>query len=282
MVTKVDVGHVLERIKEEAMKLIDKHFYLHVRYDEDEPYRVQRYSMRNVRCQNLMEPMPYDLSCIGMDAVCVLRGYLRHDDIGRKVSISEIDSENRLNDIDVPTTDEEKEIQAIFEKLYELAGIIRGKQAIFILKDDVSNKYQPVVMNISGVEVLTSAIVPGGSFRDPDGGIFVSGIDDIGHAKEQYGEGCFYDLTEAMNAAKKRNADEEMALRLLKQQFISNIPPDELDISTKYFLTKAGFVMVGDLIKLTEKQMSEIYGIGKIRYRKIIKMLESRNLTLRK
>lgn len=289
MVTKVDVGHVLERIKEEAMKLIDKHFYLHVRYDEDEPYRVQRYSMRNVRCQNLMEPMPYDLSCVSMDAEYVLRGYLRHDDIGNKVSIEEIDSENRLSGGRVPITDEEKEIQAIFQKLYELAGLIRGHQAIFILKDEVSDKYQPVVMNISCVEVLTAAIVPGRDFHDPDGGIFVSGIDDIGHAKEQYGEGCFWDLREAMKAAHKKNEEQEKrkiaeikALEALKQQLIFNIPPDELDIQTKQVLIKAGFTSVGDLTKLTKEQVSCIYGVGKTRYDKIIKMIESRKLTFAK
>lgn len=102
---RIDVGQVLEQIKEYAMQLIDKRFYLHVRSDEDEPYRVQSYRMRNVRCQNLAETMPHSLNSISMDAEYVLRGCLRHDDVGKKVSVDEKDSEKRLNGEVVPITE---------------------------------------------------------------------------------------------------------------------------------------------------------------------------------
>lgn len=102
--------------------------------------------------------------------------------------------------------------------IHQLAGMLRGQQAIFVIKDESHDKYQCVVMDLHEICIFTAATIPGGSYMSDKAAIFLDGRDYIGRTRQQYGEWCFYNMQKAMDIMYQKNS-ELMEKKIKENEF---------------------------------------------------------------
>ena len=289
MLEHIDIDKVLELIKNHAMNILGKRFYIPVECDDDDSSEIVGIKLSNLRCYDVNVNSEYSIENIKLDNCYRMTGCVDNNDIGTKVFLEEKNAQLASEGKEYVVTDETLLIKQEISEIQKLVNLLRGQNAIFTLKyENTTEKYerfQAVVLKIKTIEVLTASYVPGGSFTDRCGGVFIEGYDDIGCVEQQYGVMCFSDLNMAMDNVFRRNHDSLVArntklhaIAEIEKTMIKNVPPNELNINTKNILIHNGFASIGDLTKLSSEEIKNIYGVGQKRYEEIISFLSGRGI----